>query len=59
MVPFVILGHFLPFYPPNNSKNQKFEKNVKRIWKCHHFTHACQKSRSYDVGFLRYGVRQT
>ena len=22
----VILGHFLPFYPPNNPKNQNFEK---------------------------------
>ena len=23
---FVILGHFLPFYPPNNLENQNFEK---------------------------------
>ena len=23
---FVILGHFLPFYPTNNPKNQNFEK---------------------------------
>ena len=23
---FVILGHFLPFDPPNNPKNQNFEK---------------------------------
>ena len=23
---FVILDHFLPFYPPNNLKNQNFEK---------------------------------
>ena len=23
---FVILGHFLPFQPPNNPKNQNFEK---------------------------------
>ena len=23
---FVILDHFLPFYPPNNPKNQNFEK---------------------------------
>ena len=23
---FVILGHFLPFYPPNNPKNQNFEE---------------------------------
>ena len=26
---------------------------------CHHFTHVCQKSQSYDVWFLRYGLRQT
>ena len=23
---FVILGHFLRFYPPNNPENQNFEK---------------------------------
>ena len=26
---FVILGHFLPFYPANNPKNQNFEKMKK------------------------------
>ena len=26
---FVILGHFLPFYPTNNLQNQNFEKNEK------------------------------
>ena len=26
---FVILGHFLPFYPPNNPTNQNFEKMIK------------------------------
>ena len=26
---FVILDHFLPFYPPNNLKNQNFEKMKK------------------------------
>ena len=26
---FVILGHFLPFDPPKNSKNQNFEKMKK------------------------------
>ena len=26
MLKLVILGHFLPFYPPKNSKNQNFEK---------------------------------
>ena len=26
---FAILDHFLPFYPPNNPKNQNFEKMKK------------------------------
>ena len=26
---FVILGHFLPFYPSNNPENQNFEKMKK------------------------------
>ena len=29
------------------------------IWRCHHFTNVYQKSRSYDVCFLRYWMRQT
>ena len=36
---FVILDHFLPFYPPNNPKNQNFEKMKKTpgdiiLYKC-------------------------
>ena len=27
---FVILDHFLPFHPPNNTKNQNFEKMKKK-----------------------------
>ena len=50
----VILGHFSHFYLPKSSKNQNFEK-----MRYHHFTHVYQKSQSYDVQFLRYGVRQT
>ena len=46
----VILGHFLPFYPPpsKNPKNQNFEK-WKNLLKIYHFTHEYQKSQSYDV----------
>ena len=29
---FVILDHFLSFYPPNNPKNQNFEKMKKPPW---------------------------
>ena len=29
---FVILGHFLPFDPRNNPRNQNFEKKMKKNW---------------------------
>ena len=32
----VIMGHFLPFYPTINLKNQNFEKMKKSIWRYHH-----------------------
>ena len=56
---FVILNCFLPFYPTNNSKNQNFEKNEKKVWQYYHFTHMYHKWQSYDVWFLRYQVWQT
>ena len=35
---FVMLGHFLPFYPTNNPKNQNSEKwNLKKAWRYYHF----------------------
>ena len=40
---FVILGHFLPFYPTNNPKNKSFEK-IKKTWRYYHFTEVYQKS---------------
>ena len=61
------------FLPPNNPKNQNFEKlkkkntwshftqvdqkSWKKAWRYHHFTDVYQKLRSDDVRFLRYGVR--
>ena len=54
----VILGHFLPFYPPKNPKNQNFEK-WKNLLEISSFTHVYQISQSYDVQFLRYWVRIT
>ena len=36
-----------------------FWKNLKKIWRYYHFTKVYQKSQSYDVCFLRHGVRQT
>ena len=52
----VILGHFLPFYGLKTPKN-KILKNDKICCR-YHFTHVYQKSQSYDVPFLRYGVRE-
>ena len=33
-------------------------KKKKNCWRYHHFTHVYQKPQSYEVQFLRYGVRQ-
>ena len=51
---FVVLGHFLPFHPTNNSKNQNLEKMKKNSWRYYHFTQVHQKSWSYAILFLRY-----
>ena len=54
---FVILGHFLP---PIDSENQNFEKNEKIPGDIILlYIHVYHKSRSYDVWFLKYQVRQT
>ena len=53
---FVILGHFLRFYPTNNPESQNFEEMKKKNWK-YHFTLVCHKQWSY-VWFLSYGARQ-
>ena len=60
---FVILGHFVPFYPPPPPlppfliilKIKTLKKNEKNVWR-YHFTHVHHKWQSYDVWFLRYGV---
>ena len=46
---FLILDHFLPFYPTNNPKNQNFE---------YHFTLAYHKWQSHDVRLLSHGARR-
>ena len=51
---FVILGHFLPFYPTKNPKNEK-----NNTWRYHHFMQVSHKLQSYDVWFLRYEAQQT
>ena len=54
---FVISGHFLPFDPPKNPKNQNFEK-IKKNAMWYHFTLVYHRWRSY-VWFLRHWARQT
>ena len=44
---------------PKKIQNTKFWNNEKHSWAYHRFTHVYRKSQSYDVWFLRYGVRQT
>ena len=48
---FVILGHFFPFDPPNNPKNQNFE-NIKKRQDILSFTLVCHKLQSDDVWSL-------
>ena len=50
---------FSPFYPPNNSKNQTFEKMNKAYLEMSSFAKVYQKSQSYDTCFVRCGVWQT
>ena len=54
---FVILGHFLPFQPPDNPENQNF-KTEKNSWRYYHFTHLQHKWQSYDAWLQRHGAQQ-
>ena len=45
---FVILGHFLAFYPTENLENQNL-KNEKSIWRCHHFTYENPKENDHMI----------
>ena len=53
----VNLSQFLLFYPhpTDNLKNQNFEK-MKNPLRYRHLTHVYQKSGSYAILFLRYGL---
>ena len=55
---FVILDHFLSFYPTNNPKNKNFE-NWKKPWRCYYFTHVYDKLQSNDLCFLGDRVQWT
>ena len=47
---FLILDHFLPYYPPNNPENQNFEKNEKHT--CIIILHKCTKIMIISYTFL-------
>ena len=55
----VIFQFVLSFalYPLNSLKNENSKKNQKN-WRYHHFTQVYQKSWSYAILFLRYGMWQ-
>ena len=46
----------MPFYPPNSPKNDNFTTMKKTTGDIIIFTHVYQKSWSYDILFLRYGM---
>ena len=50
------IGNFRSFFALYPSKKPQ---NEKIYWRYYHFTHVHQKSQSYDLWFLRYGVQQT
>ena len=54
---FVIMDHFLPFYPYGYRKS-KFWKNEKNAWR-YHFTNVYHKWQSYDIWFVTSGVQQS
>ena len=49
---------FFTLLTPKNPQKSEFLKNEKTCWR-YNFTQVYQKSGSYDVCFLRYGVWQT
>ena len=54
---FLLLDHFLPFYPTNNPKGLNFEK-WKNVLEILSFYTSVPKLWSYAVLFLRYGMWQ-
>ena len=57
-----VFYHFGPIsalWPSQQPEKSKFWKNDKNAWRYYHFTLIYHKWWSYDVWFLRYGVRQT
>ena len=45
---FVLLGHFLPFYPPNNSESHHFDK-MKKSYEDVIILYLCTKNHNHMV----------
>ena len=56
---FLLFWAIFCLYTPLTTGNIKILKQRKSILRFHHFTHVYQKSQSFDVCFLRYGIGQT
>ena len=54
---FVILGHYLGFYPPYNPENQNFEKMKKKPWRYYHFTHVQCMNRKIKKPLIKLNFR--
>ena len=52
-------GLVLPFYSPNNPKNQTWKKKKKTPWGYYNFAYVHHKWQSYDVWFPRYKMQRT
>ena len=55
---FVILGHFLPFYPSKNLENHNLEKWQNHLVMSSFNINVYQKPQSCHVCFLRFGMWQ-
>ena len=51
---FWVIFHPFPTEKPSKSEFWNYEKNC---WRYYYFMHVYQKTQSYDVWFLRYGLR--
>ena len=56
---FLAIFGYLALSAPWQPRKWQFWRLVRNTWRYYHFTHAHPKRQSYDVWFLRYGVRQT
>ena len=54
---FCHFGSIFVLLPPYGPRKSKFWKHENNAWRYYHFTHAYHKWLSYEVWFLRFGIR--